>query len=181
MTREIRHHDREELVLGRYRGWQRRVLMGNTHQSQWFWSTCGRMRYVVASASCRKARAPFAGPTVFHTGLEESEGVCSVRAPDGPPTVLARVGEQAGTPCTGTQWPSCWCRQRGQALTQKPGGITFQTLARREDRQRRTRGWSGTAADRSWRSAIRVAPERGLQGGRNPRHGQSAAAPVPAL
>jgi hypothetical protein len=79
-----------------------------------------------------------------------------------------------------TQWPSCWCRQRGQALTQKPGGITFQTLARREDRQRRTSGRSGTAADLQERSAIRVAPERGLRGGRNPQHGQSAAAPVPS-
>ena len=80
-----------------------------------------------------------------------------------------------------TPWPSCWCRPRGQALTQKPGGITFQTHARREDRQRKTRGRSGTAADLQERSAIRVAPERGVRGGRHPRHGQSAAAPVPSL
>ena len=80
-----------------------------------------------------------------------------------------------------TPWPSCWCRPRGQALTQKPGGITFQTHARREDRQRKTRGRSGTAADLQERSAIRVASERGVRGGRHPRHGQSAAAPVPAL
>ena len=66
-------------------------------------------------------------------------------------------------------------------MTQKPGGSTFQTLARREDRQRRTRGRSGTAADLQEWSALRVAPERGVRGGRHPRHGQSAAAPVPAL
>ena len=59
------------------------------------------------------------------------------------------------------RWPSCWCAQRGQALTQEPCGITFQTLARREERPQRTSGRSGTAADLQERSAIRRAPVRG--------------------
>ena len=74
-----------------------------------------------------------------------------------------------------------WCAPRGQALTQGPCSITLQTLARREERPQRTSDTSGTAADLQERSAIRRAPWRGLWGGRNPRHGQSAAAPVPSF
>jgi hypothetical protein len=107
---------------------------------------------------------------------------CTCRASDrGPPALRPAWHARHPSLAVRTPWPSCWCRQRGQALTQKPGGSTFQTLARREDRQRRTRGRSGTAADLQEWSAIRVAPERGVRGGRHPRHGQSAAAPVPAL
>jgi len=66
-------------------------------------------------------------------------------------------------------------------LTQKPGGSTFQTLARREKRPLRTRGRSGTAADLQERYAIRRTPWRGLRGGRKQWHGQSAAAPAPSF
>jgi hypothetical protein len=77
--------------------------------------------------------------------------------------------------------PSCWCAPRGQALTQEPCGITFQTLARREERPQRTSDTSGTAADLQERSAIRRAPWRGFGGEQHQRHGQSAAAPVPSV
>jgi hypothetical protein len=79
-------------------------------------------------------------------------------------------------------WPFCWCAPRGQALTQEPGGSTFHTLTSREDRPQRTRDRSGTAAEPAGASALRRAPWRGvLGGGRHQRHGQSAAAPVPAF
>ena len=60
------------------------------------------------------------------------------------------------------RWPSCWCAPRGQALTQEPGGITFQMLARREERPQRTSGRSGPAAEPAGAYAIRRAPVRGM-------------------
>ena len=104
----------------------------------------------------------------------------------GPVTAVRQHRNLSGTP-SGLRWrlvrgsgPS-WCTPRGQVLTQESYGSTFPTLARREESPQRTRGRSGTAADLQERYAICRAPKRRRRGGGYPRHGQSAASPVPSV
>ena len=85
----------------------------------------------------------------------------------GPATVVRQHRGPPDTPflpalAARQRWPSCWCAPRGQALTQEPGGITFQMLARREERPQRTSGRSGPAAEPAGAYAIRRAPVRGM-------------------